>query len=244
MHWIVCPDEKSQAKACASIIAAQVLQKPSSVLGFATGSSPLKTYAELIEMSRQGAVSFSRVRTFNLDEYAGLPRDHPQSYSRFMWDNLFSGMNMREDQARIPNGMAADLDAECRDYEQAIEDAGGIDLQLLGIGHDGHIAFNEPGPDFSKFTHVERLNARTVEANKRFFDSADDVPRTALSMGVGSIMRARRILLAASGKDKAEIVKEAFLGPVTPSLTASILQFHGDCTIILDREAASALTYN
>jgi glucosamine-6-phosphate deaminase len=218
-----------------------VLQKPSSALGFATGSSPLKTYAELIELKRQGVVSFSQVMTFNLDEYVGLPCGHPQSYCRFMWDNLFTGMDMREEQVHIPNGMAADLDAECRAYEQAIADAGGIDLQLLGIGHDGHIAFNEPGAEFSRFTHVETLNARTVEANKRFFESADDVPRTALSMGVGSIMRARRILLTAYGKDKAEIIREAFLGPVTPALSASILQFHSDCTIVLDREAAGSL---
>ncbi|GHU73015.1 glucosamine-6-phosphate deaminase [Clostridia bacterium] len=241
MHWIVCPDQKAQAQACAAIIAAQVLQKPTSVLGFATGSSPLETYRELVALKRQGVVSFSEVRTFNLDEYVGLPCDHPQSYCQFMWDNLFFHMDMRLEQVRLPNGMADDLEAECLEYEAAIANAGGIDLQLLGIGHDGHIAFNEPGPTFTKYTHVEALNERTIDANQRFFATRQDVPRKALSMGVGSIMRAKRILLTAYGKEKAQIIRDAFLGPVTPQLSASILQFHSDCTVVLDQDAAAAL---
>ncbi|MDR1570191.1 MAG: glucosamine-6-phosphate deaminase [Oscillospiraceae bacterium] len=241
MHWIVCPDRQAQTKACAAIIAAQVLQKPDSVLGFATGSTPLATYRELIDLKRAGVVSFELARTFNLDEYVGLPIDHPQSYYRFMWDNLFAPLEFRPGQAQLPNGMADDLGAECARYEREIESAGFIDLQLLGIGHDGHIGFNEPADVFSKDTHVETLAERTIDANRRFFATRDEVPRTALTMGVGTIMRSRRILLTAFGADKADVIREAFCGPVTPRVTASILQFHADCTIVLDSEAASKL---
>ena len=241
MHWIICPDRQAQAKACASIITAHVLQKPACVLGFATGSTPLDIYRELITLNKSGVVSFEKVRTFNLDEYVGLPKDHPQSYYRFMWDNLFTALKFREDQAQLPNGMADDLEAECERYENEIEKAGYIDLQLLGIGHDGHIGFNEPADKFEKCTHVAKLTDQTIEANKRFFNSPDEVPRTSLSMGVGTIMSARSILLTAFGKDKAKIIREAFLGDVTPKVAASILQFHNDCTIVLDKDAASLL---
>jgi glucosamine-6-phosphate deaminase len=241
LHWIVCPDQQAQAKACAAILAAQILQKPSSVLGLATGSTPLATYRELIALSGAGAVSFEQVRTFNLDEYIGLPPDHPQSYHRFMWENLFTPLKLRPEQVRIPNGLAPDLDAECAAYEQEIAQAGGIDLQLLGIGHDGHIAFNEPSDTFTRQMFVATLAEPTLRANRRFFGSDEEVPRTALSMGVGSIMRSRRILLSAFGRDKAAILRAAFLGPVSPRVSASILQFHADCTIVLDTDAASAL---
>jgi glucosamine-6-phosphate deaminase len=241
MHWIVCPDRKAQAKACAAILAAQVIQKPASVLGLATGSTPLATYQELIALADAGAVDFTRVHTFNLDEYIGLAPDHPQSYNRFMWENLFTALRLRPDQVRIPNGMAADLQAECDAYEREIAQLGGIDLQLLGIGHDGHIAFNEPSADFPRRMFVATLAEPTIQANRRFFGCEADVPRTALSMGIGSIMRAGRILLSAYGSDKAGILREAFRGPVTPSVPASILQFHANCTIVLDAEAAKAL---
>ncbi|MDR2505798.1 MAG: glucosamine-6-phosphate deaminase, partial [Oscillospiraceae bacterium] len=211
MHWIICPNQEAQARACASIIAAKVLQKPASIIGLATGSSPLGTYKELIKMREAGIVSFDNVRTFNLDEYVGLPKDHPQSYHRFMWDNLFAGLGFRAEQAQLPNGMARDLEAECERYELAIEEAGCIDLQLLGIGHDGHIGFNEPADTYAKNTHIEHLTELTIEANKRFFAPPDEVPRTALTMGIGTIMRARSILLTANGRDKAQIVRDAFL---------------------------------
>ena len=241
MHWIICPDRQAQTKACAAIIAAQVLQKPTSVLGFATGSSPLTTYRELVEMNTQGVVSFDRVSTFNLDEYVGLPREHSQSYHRFMWDNLFGPLGFRPDQAQLPNGMAPNLDAECAAYEKAIERAGCVDLQLLGIGHDGHIGFNEPDDVFVKDTHVVNLTEQTIDANLRFFENRSEVPRTAITMGIGTIMRSRRILLTAYGMDKADVIREAFCGPVTPRVAASILQFHNDCTIVLDKDAASKL---
>ena len=241
LHWIVCPTREAQAKACAAVLAAQVLQKPDSVLGLATGSTPLAIYREMIALQNEGVVNFSNVRTFNLDEYIGLSHDHPQSYRSFMETNLFVELGLRSEQTHVPDGMAEDLSAECAAYEQAIEQAGGIDLQLLGIGHDGHIAFNEPAEAFTRTVFVATLTAATISANQRFFARPEDVPRTALSMGVGSIMRANRILLSAFGRDKAEIVRDAFTGPVTPQISASILQFHPDCTIVLDEEAASAL---
>lgn len=241
MHLIICESQAAQAKACAAIIAAQVLQKPSSVLGLATGDTPKAIYRELIALRQGGVLDFSQVRSFNLDEYVGLAPTHPQSYCFFMWEQFFASMGMRPEQVRVPSGIAADLEAECQQYEKDIAAAGGIDLQLLGLGHDGHIAFNEPGESFEKCTHVAALTEQTIQANSRNFGPDETVPQTALSMGIGSIMRARRIVLSAYGKAKAEIVAKAFLGPVTPWVPASILQFHPDCTIVLDAEAASAL---
>ncbi|HML45617.1 MAG TPA: glucosamine-6-phosphate deaminase [Clostridia bacterium] len=241
MHLIVCPDRNAQAKACAAILASQVLQKPACVLGLATGSTPIPIYRELVALYREGVLDFSKVQTFNLDEYVGLGPDHPQSYNRFMWDYLFSAVGMRPEQVRLPNGMAADLHAECSQYEREIAEAGGIDVQLLGIGHDGHIAFNEPGDAFELDMHVAVLTEDTIKANRRFFDREEDVPRTALSLGVGSIMRARQIVLSAFGKEKAAIIREAFRGPITPKVPASILQFHTNCTVVLDKEAAAEL---
>lgn len=241
MHLIVCPDQRAQAKACATILASQILQKPDCVLGLATGSTPVSIYRELVVLYREGVLDFSKVRTFNLDEYVGLSADHPQSYHRFMWDHLFSAVNMRPSQVRLPNGIAPDLQAECVQYEREITEAGGIDVQLLGIGHDGHIAFNEPGDAFEMDMHMAVLAPETIQANRRFFDLEEDVPRTALSMGIGSILRSRQIVLSAYGEEKAAIIREAFRGPVTPKVPASILQFHPNCTVILDKEAAALL---
>lgn len=241
MHLIVCPDRNAQAKACAAILASQILQKPNCVLGLATGSTPVPIYRELVALYREGVLDFAKVRTFNLDEYVGLGPEHAQSYNRFMWDHLFSAVGMRRGQVRVPNGMASDLQAECAQYEREIAEAGGIDLQLLGLGHDGHIAFNEPGDAYEMDMHVAALTEDTIRANKRFFDREEDVPRTALSMGVGSIMRARQIVLSAFGKEKAVIIREAFHGPITPKVPASILQFHANCTVVLDKEAAECL---
>ncbi|MDL2319180.1 glucosamine-6-phosphate deaminase [Eubacteriales bacterium OttesenSCG-928-A19] len=241
MNVIICKDLKAQGKAAASLFAAQMLAKRDSVLGFATGSSPLGTYDALAGLHARGALDFSSVRTFNLDEYVGMDPAHEQSYRRFMTENLFSRVNMPADHYRLPDGLAKDLDAECAAYEQAIRDAGGIDMQLLGIGHNGHIGFNEPGDTFPDATHVVSLSERTIEANKRFFASADEVPRQAISMGIGTIMRARAIVLIIGGAEKADITRQALYGPVTPLVPASILQFHQHVTVVLDEAAASKL---
>lgn len=241
MRVIVCKDKQAQGEAAASLFAAQILRKADSVLGFATGSTPLGTYAALAALYARGAVDFSTVRTFNLDEYVGMDPQHEQSYFRFMYDNLFSKVNIPESQYHLPNGNAADPDAECKRYEQAINAAGGLDLQLLGIGHNGHIGFNEPDTIFPQETHVVSLTQSTIDANKRFFASADEVPRKAISMGIGTIMHARGVVLVINGAEKAEITKKAIQGPVTPEVPASILQFHPNVTVILDQEAASRL---
>lgn len=241
MHVILFQDMQQLGEAAGSLFAAQVLRKADSVLGFATGSSPLCTYASLSALYTRGAVDFSAVRTFNLDEYVGLPATHAQSYAYFMWQNLFSKINIKPVNCHLPNGMAEDLDAECENYEQQISDAGGVDLQLLGIGHNGHIGFNEPGDIFTEHTNCVSLTQRTIDANKRFFTSADDVPRRALSMGIGTIMRARGIVLIIYGADKAEITAQALKGPITPQVPASILRFHPNVTVLLDKAAAAAL---
>lgn len=241
MEIIVCRHREAQGEAAASLFAAQILLKPNSVLGFATGSTPLPVYAALSALFTRGVLSFSAVSTFNLDEYAGMDRAHEQSYYRFMRDHLFSKVDLREENCHLPDGNAEDPEVECRRYEAAIAAAGGIDLQLLGIGHNGHIGFNEPSDDFPANTHCVALTERTIEANKRFFASADEVPRRALTMGIGTIMRARGIVLVISGTDKAEIAARALRGPVTPKVQASILQFHPNVTVILDEAAAAKL---
>ena len=239
MRIMICKDKQSQGEAAASLFAAQVIRKADSVLGFATGSTPLATYAALAALCQRGVVDFSLARTFNLDEYTGMDPSHEQSYFRFMYDNLFSKINLPQGNYHLPNGGVADIDAECARYEAAIDAAGGIDLQLLGIGLNGHIGFNEPDDVFSDATHCVTLTESTIEANKRFFASADDVPRQAISMGIGSIMRARAIVMVINGVDKADIAFQAIRGPVTPRVPASILQFHPNVTILLDEAAAA-----
>lgn len=230
-------DELSKKAAC--IIAAQVTEKPDCVLGLATGSSPLGTYKYLIEKYNNGELDFSEVKTANLDEYKGLTKDNDQSYYYFMNHNFFEHVNINMEHTNIPDGTAEDSEKECGHYEEVIKALGGVDLQLLGIGHDGHIGFNEPGETFAKMTHCQDLAEMTIEANKRFFASADDVPRQAYTMGIGTIMRARKILLIASGKDKAAILKEALYGPITPNVPASILQFHPNVVVVADEDALS-----
>lgn len=230
-------DEMS--KKAANIIAALVVTKPDCVLGLATGSTPIGTYKKLIEKYENGDVDFSEVKTANLDEYKGLTRDVEQSYYYFMNDNLFKHINIDMTKTNIPDGTAADGAKECERYEQVIKELGGVDLQLLGIGHDGHIGFNEPADSFDKDTHCVDLTEMTIEANKRFFNSIDEVPRQAYTMGIGTIMKARKVVLIASGKDKAAIMKAALYGPVTPQVPASILQFHPDAVIIADEDALS-----
>ena len=232
MKFIKVESYEKLSRIAASIIASQVTVKPCSVLGLATGSSPLGAYARLAEMCSDGDVDFSEVISVNLDEYVGLDGTNDQSYRYFMNTNLFSKINIKPENTSVPNGCAKDLKAECERYDALIESLGGIDLQLLGIGLDGHIGFNEPDSVFTKETHEVVLDESTIEANARFFASIDDVPKTAVTMGMGAIMKARKVLLIANGKGKRDIVEKAFFGPITPAVPASILQLHPDLTVI------------
>ena len=239
MNFITVKSYDELSVKAANIIASQIIMKPNCVLGLATGSSPVGTYKELIKKNKDGVIDFSKVTSVNLDEYVGLDGSNDQSYRYFMNDNLFNHVNIDINKTYVPNGCASDLKAEGEAYDKLIKDLGGIDLQLLGIGLDGHIGFNEPADEFEKKTHVTDLKESTIEANKRFFASIDDVPRQALSMGIGTIMAAKKILVVVSGKDKAEIVKKAFQGPVTPQVPASILQMHKDVVLVADEAALS-----
>lgn len=228
-------------QAAAAIIAAQLLRKPESVLGLATGSSPIPTYQALAEMHHAGVLDFSRASSFNLDEYVGIDPNHVCSYHRFMQDNLFSYINIKPENVHIPDGNAADLSAAAKAYDAAITAAGGIDLQLLGIGRNGHIGFNEPAPQFIYGCHEVKLSQSTIEANTRFFDSGADVPRAAVTLGIGSIMQARQVLLIATGADKAEAIRQAVEGDVSPLCQASILRTHPNVIFLLDEAAAQGL---
>ena len=241
MKIIRAKDYKDMSRKAANIISAQVIMKPNCVLGLATGGTPVGTYKQLIDWYNKGDLDFSEVTTVNLDEYRGLPRENPQSYWYFMHDNLFNHVNIDPSRINLPDGTNLDAAAECARYDEVIHNVGGIDLQLLGIGHDGHIGFNEPGAAFELGTHCVSLTQETIEANKRFFESIDDVPRQAYTMGIKTIMQARKVLLVASGKDKAAIVKKAFFGPVTPEVPASILQMHPDFILVGDEDALSEI---
>ncbi len=229
MNYIEVESYEELSRKAADIIASQVKSKPESILGLATGSSPLGTYKYLAENKE---LDFSKVTSINLDEYVGLTGDNDQSYRYFMNTNLFSKINIRKEYTFVPNGCAEDVEKECREYDERIEKLGGIDIQLLGIGLDGHIGFNEPDDVFTKETHLVDLDPSTIEANARFFASKDDVPKKAITMGMGGIMTAKKVLLIANGKNKEEIVKKAFFGPITPKIPASILQLHPDVTVI------------
>ena len=241
MRIIKTANYDEMSRTAANIIAAQMILKPNSVLGLATGSSPIGTYKELVKKCAAGDIDFSDITTVNLDEYRGLPRDNDQSYYYFMNDNLFNHVNIDKSRTHVPNGMVEDAEKECGAYEAYIKEVGGVDLQLLGLGHNGHIGFNEPSDEFDKVTHCVDLQESTIEANKRFFASIDDVPRQAYTMGIGTIMAARKILVVVSGADKAGIVKKAFTGPVTPAVPASILQMHPDVTVVCDAQAYAEL---
>ncbi len=232
MKFIKVKTYEELSKKAAAIIAAQVTMKPACVLGLATGSSPIGTYDQLTKWCDAGDLDFSTVRSINLDEYIGLDGTHPQSYRRFMNENLFDRVNIDKNNTYVPNGCAADIDAECVAYDKRVEDFGGIDLQLLGIGLDGHIGFNEPCDHFVKGTNVVELDSSTIEANARFFESEADVPRKAITLGLGAIMQAKAVLLIANGANKKEIVEKAFFGPITPYVPASILQLHPNVTVI------------
>ncbi len=233
MNIIKAKNYEELSKMAALIIGTQTLAKPDSVLGFATGGTPVGTYAELVRLHKENVLDFSRVKTFNLDEYYNNPITDKNSYYYFMHDNLFNHINIKKESVHLPNGMAPDAVKECERYEKAIDEAGGIDLQLLGIGHNGHIGFNEPSDVFVGATNHIQLTESTINANSRYYSSRDEVPTSALSMGIGTIMKARGILMLISGKDKKEIAEKALFGPVTPQVPASILQFHQNCTVIL-----------
>ncbi len=241
MRIIEAKDYKDMSRKAANIISAQIILKPDCVLGLATGSTPIGLYEQLVEWYKKGDLDFSRISTVNLDEYKGLNRENDQSYYYFMHDHLFNHVNVRPECTNVPNGMEPDSEKECRRYEELIDSLGGADLQLLGLGHNGHIGFNEPAPIFEKTTHCVDLTESTIEANKRFFASADEVPRQAYTMGIGTIMKAKKILVVVSGEDKAEIVAKAFSGDVTPDVPASILQMHRDVTVVADQAALSKL---
>lgn len=229
------------SRKAANIISAQIIMKPNCVLGLATGTTPIGIYKQLVNWFQKGDLDFSEVRTVNLDEYQGLGPENVQSYYYYMYHNLFHHVNIRPENVNIPNGCASNALQECARYDQVIHDLGGIDLQLLGIGQNGHIAFNEPNIAFEKKTHLVTLTESTILANSRLFDDISQVPKSAYTMGIKNIVQARKVVLVASGKEKARIIKEAFFGPVTPSVPASILQMHNDVTLVCDEEALSLI---
>lgn len=241
MRIFKAKDYKDMSRKAANIISAQIIMKPDCVLGLATGSTPIGMYDQLVEWYKKGDLDFSEVRSVNLDEYKGLSKENDQSYYYFMHKHLFDRVNIPLDHTNLPNGLEPDTKKECQRYEELIHSLGGVDLQLLGMGHNGHIGFNEPGAAFEKETHCVKLAQRTIEANKRFFTSAEDVPKEAYTMGIKTIMQARKILVVVSGKDKASMVKKAFFGPVTPDVPASILQMHNDVSLVADEEALSEI---
>ena len=235
MRIIKASDYNEMSRCAANIIAAQITLKPDSVLGLATGSTPIGTYKLLVKGYQQGNLDFSKVKSVNLDEYCGLDGSHDQSYRYFMNTNLFNHVNIDMANKNVPNGIATDLEQECKRYDRLIEELGGVDLQLLGIGHNGHIGFNEPNEFFDKTTHVVDLKQSTIDANSRFFEKIGDVPRRAITMGIKSIMSARKILLVA-GADKKDIIERALFGPITPQVPASVLQFHNDLIVVVSEK--------
>lgn len=239
MNIIRAKDYQDMSRKAANIISAQIIMKPDCVLGLATGSTPVGTYRQLIEWYEKGDLDFSRVSTVNLDEYRGLAHTDPQSYYYFMQENLFDHVNIDKTATHVPDGTNPDAADACVKHEQIIKSLGGIDLQLLGLGNNGHIGFNEPGAAFEKETHLVDLAESTIRANARFFTSIDEVPKQAYTMGIRTIMQAKKILVVVSGESKADIVSRAFFGPVTPEVPASILQMHPDVTVVCDEAALS-----
>lgn len=239
MQIIKTNDYNQMSTQAAELIASQISNKPESVIGLATGSSPLGTYQSLIALYKKGELDFSSIKTFNLDEYVGLSAENDQSYRYFMEENLFSQVNIKADNVNFLSGTAPSPEAECRRYEKRIAELGGIDLQLLGLGHNGHIAFNEPSSHFARETFMVKLTQSTIDANKRFFTSEDEVPKSALTMGIGTIFKAKKLVVVVSGEDKADIAYETVYGPITPEVPGSILQLHNDVYFIGDEAALS-----
>ncbi|MDD3429808.1 MAG: glucosamine-6-phosphate deaminase [Oscillospiraceae bacterium] len=241
MKIIYAKDYDSMSRKAANIISAQVILKPNSVLGLATGSSPIGIYKQLIEWYEKGDLDFSACHTVNLDEYVGLDKTNDQSYAYFMYHNFFKDININMENTNVPNGTNTDAAGECARYNKVIQDLGGIDIQLLGIGHNGHIGFNEPGIAFEKETHCVELTQKTIDANTRFFNSKEEVPTHAYTMGIKNIMNAKKILLVACGAEKAEILYRMVTGKIEPSVPASILQLHNDVTIVADEAALTVI---
>jgi len=238
---IVAEDYEQMSAEAANIMSAEISAKPNAVLGLATGGTPVGLYQELVRRNEAGEVSFAGVTTFNLDEYYPIKKANPQSYDWFMNDNLFKHVNINPSNVNIPSGECADPEEECAVYEAKISEAGGIDLQLIGIGLNGHIGFNEPSDSFTSKTNYTQLTDSTIQANKRYFDDEKDVPRHAITMGIRTIMLARKILLVANSEKKADIIEKALFGEITPQIPASVLQLHRDVTVVLDKEAASKI---
>ena len=241
MWVIILKRYEEMSRKSAEIVADRLRRKPDLVLGLATGSTPLGMYKELIRMHKEEKLDFSKARTFNLDEYCGLSPDHPQSYHYFMWDNLFNHININSANVYVPSGDVESAETFCKWYEEKIKEVGGIDLQVLGIGRDGHIGFNEPGSSLTSRTRIKTLTEETVEDNARFFEKKEDVPRYAITMGLGTIGEANECLLLANGANKAEVIQEAIEGPVSTSITASLLQLHPRAIFVLDEEASKNL---
>lgn len=241
MRIVVTKSYEEMSAVAARILAGQVYVKPDTVLGLATGSTPEGLYKELIRRHNEDGLDFSEVISFNLDEYMGIPETNDQSYHYFMDDKLFNHINVKRDNIHVPNGNPQDVEAECEAYEAAIAAKGGIDLQILGIGNNAHIGFNEPDSNFSAATHKVKLADGTIAANARFFASIDEVPKFAVSMGIGTIMKSKKIILMASGKNKAQAIFNTVHGPIAPEVPASILQLHPDVVVIVDEEAAALL---
>ena len=237
MRVYCAKDYNHASRVAANIISAQVIIKPDCVLGLATGSTPIGTYEELIRRYEKGDLDFSKVHSINLDEYRGLSPENDQSYRYFMNTHLFDKINIDKKNTYVPDGLEPDKEKACRDYEEIIRVHGGVDLQVLGLGHNGHIGFNEPGSVFEKETHCVTLSETTREANARFFSSMDEVPTEAYTMGIGSIMQAKKIIVIVTGEGKREIVKKAFQGPITPEVQASVLQLHRDVILVGDEAA-------
>ena len=238
MNIIKVKNYKELSMQAAGIVAAQISRKKNTVLGLPTGQTPLGMYQELIKRFRKGEIDFSQVITFNLDEYYGLSPEHPQSYNYYMWQTFFNNINIKKENVFIPDGVTKDVQKECRYYESLIEKKGGIDLQFLGIGDNGHIGFNEPATALDSKTHLVNLSQATIEANSRFFNDIEEVPRKALTMGMGTIMKAKQIILLASGMKKAPAIAKTINGKVNTEVPASLLQLHRDVTIIVDKDAA------
>ena len=241
MVLIEAKDYNDMSRKAANIISAQVIMKPHAVLGLATGSTPVGAYKQLVEWYNKGDLDFANVTSVNLDEYKGLSPENDQSYRYFMNTNLFNHVNINKERTFVPNGLEPDSEKACAAYNEIIRSVGGIDLQLLGLGNNGHIGFNEPGAAFEKETHCVDLTESTIQANKRFFEKVEDVPTQAYTMGIKSIMAAKKILLVATGSAKADALYKSLYGPITPNVPASILQLHQDVTVVADEDALSLI---
>ena len=241
MRLIVTKTYDEMSKVAANEMANSIKENPEIVLGLATGGTPVEMYKNLIKMYNDGELDFSKVTSINLDEYVGLSGEHDQSYRYFMNKNLFNHINIDKSKTFVPNGLAEDIEEECKSYDARIENMGGIDLQLLGLGANGHIGFNEPGEELSVGTHLTDLKESTIKANARFFESINDVPKKAVTMGLGGIMKAKKIMVIASGEGKAEVVKAMMSGKITTEIPATMLQMHNNVVLIIDEAAASLL---